>query len=129
MPSIQEKETLSIADNITPAEWLLAKYQQTSDHDPARTKAYYKALLRRIQSHVHENDRVIANRVVQMTNMLNENAMHTNQEMLLTSFANYLESAQKEYVFGEIIDNYNNIRTMGLSHEDAMKKLFELLEG
>lgn len=129
MPELKDKETLSIADDMTPAEWLLVRYQDSPQHDATRTKQYYENLLTRIQGHVHENKRVIANRVVQITNKLNENALPTDQEMLLTSFAQHLEQAQKDYVFGEIVDNYSNIRTMGLSHDAAMKRLFELLEG
>lgn len=127
--ALKDKEMLFTADTMTPAEWLLARYQATPKYDKARTKQYYNKLLASIQLHVHENKRVIANRIVQMTNKLNENGMKMNQEVLLNSFANRLAHSERMYVFGEILDNYSNIRSLGMTHQEAMTKLFVLLEG
>jgi len=129
MPDVKQKEMLTVADVTHPAQWLLTNYQQQSSHDPQRDVFYYSKLLTRITQNVHEDQRVVANRTVQIANKLNEQGIAISQEQLLNGFADYLErEADKRYVFGEIIGNYSNLRRQGHSHETSMKLLFQLLQ-
>lgn len=129
MPALKEKEMLTVADPMTPGEWLLSRYQKNEGHDPARDMKYYNIQLNHIISHVHEDRRVVANRIVQVTNQLNEKGFASDQDSILSGFADAFQSHTNDhYVFGEIIANYSNLRQQGMNHQDAIAKLFSLLE-
>ncbi len=129
MPEADKKEMLSVADATHPAKWLLSQYQQLPVHDINRDVFYYSSLLTRIEANVHEDQRVIANRVVQVTNQLKEKNIDVTHDELLNGFANYLENkANKTYVFGEIIANYSNLRQQGRGHQQSLDLLFQLLQ-
>ena len=129
MPEADEKEMLSVADATHPAKWLLSQYQQRPAHDVKRDVFYYSNLLTRIEDNVHEDQRVIANRIVQITNQLKEKNIVVTHDELLNGFADYLEhKANKTYVFGEIIANYSNLRQQGREHQQSLELLFQLLQ-
>jgi hypothetical protein len=129
MPEADQKEMLSVADATHPAKWLLSQYQQLSAHDVHRDVFYYSILLARIEKNVHEDQRVIANRIVQVSNQLKEKSIAVTHDELLNGFADYLENkANKTYVFGELIANYSNLRQQGRDHFQSLELLFELLQ-
>lgn len=127
MPAAKPKEMLSVGDPTPPEVWLLSLYQKKPGHDPSRDTAYYQQLLEQLQLHVHEDKRVIANRLVQVTRQLTEKGIEADQDRLLVDFANYLPTVEGTYVFGELMANYSNLRQQQIGHERAMQRLFELI--
>ncbi|HIC47626.1 MAG TPA: hypothetical protein EYM37_03795 [Methylophaga aminisulfidivorans] len=127
MPEEKPKEMLSVADPTRPEVWLLSLYQQKPEHDPDRDVFYYQSLLDKILPHVHEDKRVVSNRLVQVTRQLADKGIEADQDELLVDFAHYLPAVNGKYVFGELIANYSNLRQQNIDHEQAMKTLFELI--
>lgn len=127
MPAEKEKEMLSVADPTPPEVWLLSLYQKRPSHDPERDVFYYQKLLDQILLHVHEDKRVVTNRLVQVTRQLEDKQIEADQEQLLIDFAEYLSAVEDQYVFGELTANYSNLRQQNISHDVAMQKLFELI--
>jgi hypothetical protein len=124
MPAERPKEMLSVADPTPPELWLLSLYQQRPDHDPERDALYYQDLLEKVLVHVHEDKRVVTNRLVQVTRQLADKGIEADQEMLLTDFAAYLPEVDGTYVFGELTANYSNLRQQDIAHDQAMEQLF-----
>lgn len=127
MPEEKPKEMLSVADPTPPEVWLLSLYQQKPEHDSDRDEFYYRALLTEILPHVHEDKRVVTNRLVQVTRQLADKGIKADQDKLLVDFAHYLPGVNGKYVFGELMANYSNLRQQNIDHEQAMKVLFELI--
>lgn len=125
MPAERPKEMLSVADPTPPEAWLLSLYQKRADHDPERDVFYYQALLEKVLAHVHEDKRVVTNRLVQVTRQLADKGIEADQERLLTDFAALLPEVDETYVFGELTANYSNLRQQNIGHEQAMQQLFE----
>ena len=127
MPAEKPKEMLSVADPTPPEVWLLSLYQKRPDHNPERDVFYYQALLDKVLAHVHEDKRVVSNRLVQVTRQLADKGIEADQERLLTDFAALLPEVDETYVFGELTANYSNLRQQNIGHEQAMQQLFEAI--
>lgn len=127
MPEEKPKEMLSVADPTPPEVWLISLYRQKPNHDPERDVMYYQKLLDEVLAHVHEDKRVVSNRLVQVTRQLQDKGIDADQDRLLIDFSHYLPSVNGKYVFGELTANYSNLRQQDMNHDQAMKQLFELI--
>lgn len=127
MPTEKPKEMLSVADPTPPEVWLLSLYQKKPGHDPARDLVYYQQKLDKLLLHVHEDKRVVTNRLVQVTRQLADKGIEADQDRLFVDFVNYLPTVEGTYVFGELTANYSNLRQQQIAHDEAMQRLFELI--
>lgn len=127
MPADKSVEMLSVADPTPPEQWLFSRYVEETDNAPNRDKAYYKRLLTAIEAHVHEQPRVIANRTVQTTRQLLEMGIDAEEGQIMEDFSANLQNVSGRYVYGELCANYSNLRQQQLTHEQAIKALFDSL--
>lgn len=124
MPEDKAPQMLTVSDPRRPSAWLLARYQQQTQ-DQARTEQYYLSRLEKVAAHVHEDHRVIANRVVQTSQLLAEHGLATSSDEILQGFSESASQLPGRVVFGDLCAYYANLRLQGLRHTQAMQQLFE----
>lgn len=124
MPEDKAPQMLTVSDPRRPSAWLLARYQQ-ENQDQTRTEQYYLSRLEKVAAHVHEEHRVIANRVVQTSQLLAEHDLATSSDEILQGFSESVSQLPGRVVFGDLCAYYANLRLQGLRHTQAMQQLFE----
>lgn len=118
-------EILTVADPTPPEEWLASVNRLSYGAEDESRAPYYRRLLNRIQPHVHEDRRMIANRSVQTSRTLRDNGIETSTDQILESFAEQLDDATDHYVYGELCAHYGNLRMQGIPHQQAVEILFQ----
>lgn len=126
MPEDRSAQMLAVTDSRQPAFWLVSLNEKEAINLD-KTEQYYRHLLENIATYVHEDHRVIANRVVQSSKVLEEQGIDAHWSEILQGFSDAATDVSGPYVFGDLCSNYTNLRQQHHSHADAMHLLFELL--
>ena len=113
---------LQVGDAISPSEWLARRESGDDSAAPAEATRRIQTVLAAADQRFYEGRRMIANRAVQLEEMLRENGVHEDARTIieqLTSIAPDGEHAG----FGEAGQHYVTARLQGATREDALALL------
>ncbi len=117
---------LSPKDGTDPARWLAGReagHPLANDAPPVQ--AMRTSLARAAESFI-EDRRMIANRTVQLGEMLAEGGKAEGYRDLLDGLGRIAAArGRHKSLYGEMCQHYLNIRNRGLGHEAALAELFE----
>lgn len=117
---------LSPKDGTDPARWLAGReagHPLANDAPPVQ--AMRTSLARAAESFI-EDRRMIANRTVQLGEMLAEGGKAEGYRDLLDGLGRIAAArGRHKSLYGEMCQHYLNIRNQGLGHEAALAELFE----
>lgn len=117
--AIAGKTWLDVGDRTPPALWLASREAGEDVAPSAPEVAELRALLARAGGRYSETPRMIANRAVQLEGMLAERGIEETARHVIEGFV-AVGRTDAPRGFGETAQHYFNIRTTGLSREEAL---------
>lgn len=122
-PGAHEVTWLDVGSPITPAQWLASrgedKVRPADDADVARLGKKLAA------AHVvyRESERMIANRAVQLSDMLASLGIDEDASTVLDELLEVTNGAGMEEGFGAVSQHYYNLRASKVSRDEALTTL------
>jgi hypothetical protein len=122
-PALHELKRLETTEGPTPAQWLASRQagQDLSEEDP-RVAAYVH-MLDTAGRRFREYPRMIANRAVQLEEMLAEKSMPESAPQLIIVLSSVPGDTRYVESFGALCQQYFNLRTQGLERKEALALL------
>lgn len=116
---------LSPTDGMEPALWLARREPgQPTTHPAARSDQLRHSLARAKETFI-EDPRMIANRTVQLGQMLAEAGEPESYNDLLDGLAAAAATTRRKQLYGELCQHYYNTRRQGLGRTQTLARLTE----
>ncbi|GLK80196.1 hypothetical protein [Methylopila turkensis] len=121
---LTERRWLELKDKVSPALWLASREAGRDLDERAPEVARIRASIATADARFTEGPRMIANRAVQVQEMLAENGVREAPSVVIESLASLATEADGERAgFGETCQHYVTSRISGLSREDTLAAL------
>jgi hypothetical protein len=124
MAPIAKSDWLTREDDVKPEVWLI-EHQAKSGAAPASDEGHVRLALDEAAQKFRDSPRMIANRAVQLQNMLKAEGQDETAIALITGLNGAIASGRIES-FGAAGEKYYNMRKSGLSSEQALTSLSKL---
>ncbi|WGF90369.1 hypothetical protein [Marinivivus vitaminiproducens] len=114
---------LDVKDPMSPDRWLASRQagELLTETDPSVTQA--RRLLFIAGTRFSESPRMIANRTVQISEMLHADAPDETPMAVLEGLTDVVERNASKTPFGELCQHYYNLRAQGLDRIEALGAL------
>jgi Fe-S-cluster formation regulator IscX/YfhJ len=117
---VQQDRWLTFKDTRDPVLWLSGFDDSPEASTPARREALLE-VIGQLDERYLEDPRMLANRTVQLRNMLAEIGVHQDLLELLRGFAALTQGEEgREDQFGEKVAFYVRLRSEGAQHDEAV---------
>jgi hypothetical protein len=123
--AIAEKRWLDINDPTRPELWLASREAKVDLPPSAPQVEAFRDLIARAARRYIETPRMIANRAVQLEEMLAARGIKENARLVLGGLTVLREDDGDRRSFGEAVQHYFNIRETAPSREQALQSLRE----
>ncbi|MGQ9369571.1 hypothetical protein [Azospirillum sp. ST 5-10] len=120
--TIAGKAWLAVGDSTPPAQWLASRAAGADVPPSAPAVDGFRDLLARADRDFDETPRMIANRTVQLQDMLAGRGITEGLDSLIEGLLTVGQHGA-EQGFGEACQHYFNLRTSGQSRDDALAAL------
>jgi hypothetical protein len=121
-PAIADKTWLDMHDQASPEQWLASREAARDLVASAPQVADFKELLARAHRRYTETPRMIANRAVQIEQMLHERGVEESARLIIEGLAT-VGSDGRRRGFGEAGQHYYNMRATGMSRDRTLQVL------
>jgi len=123
VPEGAQDRWLSWKDTRNPVTWLESFDDSPEAGSPERRTALFE-LIGQLDERYLEDPRMLANRTVQLRNMLDGIGVREDMHVLLRGFADLTRGVEgREDQFGEKVAFYVRLREAGASHEQALAQI------
>lgn len=121
---LYERRWIEVKDKVSPARWLASR-EAKRDVDPkAPEVARIGDLIAAADRHFTEAPRMIANRAVQVEEMLSERGVVMSPRLVIEDLVAVADGSEQERAgFGETCQHYVTSRLGGASREEAVAAL------
>ncbi|WP_238273128.1 MULTISPECIES: hypothetical protein [Methylobacterium] len=116
---------LSQTEAMDPARWIASREAGTLLPEADPRSARLRASLARARSAFIEDPRMIANRTVQLGQMLAAAEMPQDYADLVDGFSGIAGASHRRQLYGEMCQHYFNTRQQGLDAPTALARLTE----
>jgi hypothetical protein len=116
---------LSPTDPMDTGRWLASREAGRPVANDDAASAQMRRSLGQAQAFFIEDPRMIANRTVQLGEMLGEAGKKEKYEDILAGLTNVARGAKGRQLYGEMCQHYFNTRQQGEDHEATLAKLSE----
>jgi hypothetical protein len=121
-PAMADKPWLDMHDQASPEQWLASREAARDLGGSAPQVAVFKELLSRAHRRYTETPRMIANRAVQIEQMLRERGIDENARVIIEGLVT-VGSDDRRRGFGEAGQHYYNMRATGMSRDRTLQVL------
>lgn len=122
------KDFLSIFDSVPPEHWLAVREAGRALPVDAPQVIRFGAMLDGLVDKYDEDRRMLANRTVQLQQMLAEKDQHEPLSVLLAAMDKLYDGRAGKRMYGELCQHYFNIRGPGRSHDETLAMLAQVLK-
>lgn len=123
---IADKRWLDVNDATPPEIWLASREAKADLSPSAPQVESFRDLIARAGRRYVETPRMIANRAVQLEQMLAARGIEESARLGIEGLIGLREDqADRRSSFGEAVQHYFNIRAAAVSREDALRSLRE----
>jgi hypothetical protein len=125
-PPVWHLKWLGERDKTTPELWLASREAgaDLDDSDPSVVAMHESLTL--AAERFHDKPRMIANRAVQLEEMLAEAGIDESARDIIRTLTLAVESGARIEGFGSMCQYYYNLRKQGLGHDAALARLKEM---
>lgn len=122
-PALHEHERLEVTEGPSPAQWLASRQtgRDLTKEDPLVLA--YAAMLKSAGRRFREYPRMIANRAVQLEEMLAEKGIPETAPQIIEGLSGVAGDVRYVESFGALCQQYYNLRLQGLQRKDALQLL------
>ncbi|HVI28677.1 hypothetical protein [Hansschlegelia sp.] len=117
-----EGDWLQVGDAISPSEWLARRETGGDSAALGEAARRMQAVLATADQRFYEGRRMIANRAVQLEEMLKENGVHEDARTIIEQLSSIAPDGEHAG-FGETGQHYVTARLQGASRDDALALL------
>lgn len=120
---LAQRNWLDAADPAMPHVWLVSRMNKADadPDDPALDQV--AAMLEAASQHFLETRRMIANRAVQLEEMLAEIDLAEPAPALIEALLHVVDAEPRAESFGSLCQHYYNLRSAGLGRDEALADL------
>lgn len=122
-PAAHEVTWLDVGSPISPAQWIASRGEQAvRPADDADVEGVAEKLAS-LHTVYRESARMIANRAVQLSDMLGSIGIDESASTVLDELLRVADGARMEEGFGAVAQHYYNLRASDVSREEALETL------
>ncbi|MBA2125299.1 hypothetical protein DLM45_03555 [Hyphomicrobium methylovorum] len=118
-----ETSWLGARDEIEPVDWLVARQKQVGRPIKEGDEADLEKALARASALFRGEPRMIANRAVQLEEMLSTEGEHESAVWLITALTGVVSEPSRVESFGAVGQQYYNMRKAGFTGKKALEEL------
>jgi hypothetical protein len=123
--AIADKRWLDVNDQTPPELWLASREAKTDLPTSAPQVQAFRDLIGRAGRRYVETPRMIANRAVQLEEMLAARGIDENARLALEGLIGVRDDNGDRRSFGEAVQHYFNVRATAISRDQALRSLRE----
>jgi hypothetical protein len=123
--AVAEKRWLDANDTMPPELWLASREAKSDLPTSAPQVKAFRDLIARAGRRYVESPRMIANRAVQLEEMLAARGIEENARLAIEGLIDIREDNGDRRSFGEAVQHYFNVRTAAVNREQALRSLRE----
>lgn len=122
-PAAHEVSWLDVGSPISPAQWIASRGEETvKPTDDVEVESIAEKL-GSLHTVYRESERMIANRAVQLSGMLDSIGIDESASTVLDELLRVADGARMDEGFGAVAQHYYNLRASEVSREEALKTL------
>jgi hypothetical protein len=122
-PELPRIKWLDAKAASSPERWLASREAHADLDDSNPSVAAIRSDLAAAQAHFGESQRMIANRAVQLEEMLAAEGISEHAPELITLLSRAAKEPRSREGFGSLCQHYFNLRKQGLNREAALEQL------